>query len=43
VFYFSRKYAVENDIAKEGDLIVIVSSFPIGIPGSTNILKVLKV
>jgi pyruvate kinase len=43
VFYFSRKYALENGIANEGDLIVIVSSFPIGIPGSTNILKVLKV
>jgi pyruvate kinase len=43
VFFYSKEYATANNIAKEGDIIIVVSSFPIGIPGSTNILKVLKV
>ena len=40
LFDFSVKLAEESGVAKPGELVVITAGVPLGIPGTTNILKV---
>jgi len=40
VLALAAKYAVQQDLARRGDKIVVVSGRPLGIPGSTNTLVV---
>jgi pyruvate kinase len=39
----SRKLAVTEDFAKEGERIVVIAGVPFGTPGSTNNLRVITV
>jgi pyruvate kinase len=43
LFAQGTKLAKETSIAKEGDLMVITAGIPIGVPGTTNLLKVEKI
>jgi pyruvate kinase len=43
IFALAAKTARELGIAKPGDLIIIVAGIPIGVTGSTNLLKVEKI
>ena len=41
MFYAASQLALETRIAKEGDVIVVVVGLPIGVPGTTNLLRVI--
>ncbi|MCZ6538580.1 MAG: pyruvate kinase [Chloroflexi bacterium] len=41
MFYAGSQLALETKIAKEGDVIVAVVGLPIGVPGTTNLLRVI--
>ncbi len=41
MFYAGSQLALETGIAKEGDVIVAVVGLPIGVPGTTNLLRVI--
>lgn len=41
-FKYAREYALERGIAVAGDIIVVTAGFPVGVPGSTNLVKVLQ-
>jgi pyruvate kinase len=43
MFALAAKTARDLGIAKPGDLIIIAAGIPIGVAGSTNLLKVEKV
>jgi pyruvate kinase len=43
LFAQGTNLAKETGIAKEGDLVVITAGIPIGVPGTTNLLKVDKI
>ncbi len=43
LFVQGARIAKEMDIARSGDLVVITGGVPIGVPGTTNLLKVEKV
>ncbi len=43
IFRAGSEIAVSMGYAKEGDLIVIVAGIPIGVPGNTNLLRVIRV
>jgi pyruvate kinase len=40
VFELASQAALETSLAKRGDLIVIVAGIPLGVPGSTNLVKI---
>jgi len=40
VFELASQAALETRLAKRGDLIVIVAGIPLGVPGSTNLVKI---
>ncbi|MBI2848209.1 MAG: pyruvate kinase [Chloroflexi bacterium] len=40
VFQQAREVAVDTGVARTGDLIVVTAGLPLGVPGSTNMLKV---
>jgi len=40
VFELASQAALEISLAKRGDLIVIVAGIPLGVPGSTNLVKI---
>jgi pyruvate kinase len=40
VFELASQAALETNLAKRGDLIVIVAGIPLGVPGSTNLVKI---
>jgi len=40
VFELASKAALETNLAKRGDLIVIIAGIPLGVPGSTNLVKI---
>jgi pyruvate kinase len=40
VFELASQAALEISLAKKGDLIVIVAGIPLGVPGSTNLVKI---
>jgi pyruvate kinase len=40
VFDLASQVALETNLAKRGDLIVIVAGIPLGVPGSTNLVKI---
>ena len=41
MFAAASELAIETKIAKEGDVIVAVAGLPIGVPGTTNLLRVI--
>jgi pyruvate kinase len=43
MFSFAGVWAVEENVAKPGDSIVITAGVPVGVPGSTNLLKVMEI
>ena len=43
MFYAGSEMARENGYAESGDLIIAVMGTPIGIPGNTNLLRVIRV
>lgn len=43
IFNFSRKWALENNIGMPGSNLVITAGFPLGEPGSTNLIKVVTI
>jgi pyruvate kinase len=40
VFELASQAALETNLAKRGDLIVIAAGIPLGVPGSTNLVKI---
>jgi pyruvate kinase len=40
VFELASKAALETNLAKTGDLIVIIAGIPLAVPGSTNLVKI---
>ncbi len=40
VFELASKAALETNLAKRGDLIVIIAGIPLAVPGSTNLVKI---
>lgn len=40
VFELANKAVLEMNLAKRGDLIVIIAGIPLGVPGSTNLVKI---
>lgn len=40
VFELASKAALETNLAKRGDLIVIIAGIPLGVPRSTNLVKI---
>ena len=40
VFESASQAAVETNLAKRGDLIVIIAGIPLAVPGSTNLIKI---
>jgi pyruvate kinase len=40
VFELAGKAALETNLAKRGDLIVIIAGIPLAVPGSTNLVKI---
>ncbi len=43
MFSIARKWVEDNGIAKKGDCIVITAGVPVGVSGTTNVVKVVKV
>ncbi|WP_022850986.1 pyruvate kinase [Limisalsivibrio acetivorans] len=43
MFEFASKWCVENNIAFEGSRLVITAGFPLGKPGTTNLIKILEI
>jgi pyruvate kinase len=43
MFTAGSELAVETKIAKDGDVIVAVVGLPIGVPGTTNLLRVITI
>jgi Pyruvate kinase len=43
VFQQGAQLAAELGLAKSGDLVVVTAGVPLGVPGSTNMLKVQKI
>lgn len=43
MFEVARKWAIEQGIARSGDILVITAGVPVGTRGTTNLIKVLKV
>ncbi len=41
MFHAGSRLVVETSIAKEGDVIVVVMGLPIGVAGTTNLLRVI--
>jgi len=42
MFHAGSQLALETSIARAGDVIVVVVGLPIGVPGTTNLLRVIK-
>ena len=40
VFELASEAALETNLAKRGDLIVVIAGIPLGVPGSTNLIKI---
>ncbi|MCE5336893.1 MAG: pyruvate kinase [Desulfobacteraceae bacterium] len=43
MFASARAWAVERDVAKPGDYLVITAGVPVGVAGTTNLLKVMEI
>jgi len=43
IFEFACNWARENEMGEPGSKIVVTAGFPLGSPGSTNLIKVLKI
>lgn len=43
IFELARSWVRENNIAKKDDRLVVTAGVPVGEPGTTNLLKVLKI
>ena len=43
MFWEGSRIVVDTGIAKFGDFIVVVLGLPIGYPGNTNLLRVIKI
>ncbi len=43
MFYEAAQLALQTSIAKRGELVVITAGIPMGVPGSTNVVKVHRV
>ncbi|MFZ2448539.1 MAG: pyruvate kinase [Syntrophobacteraceae bacterium] len=43
MFASARAWAVEKGVAKAGDCLVITAGVPVGVPGTTNLLKVMEI
>jgi pyruvate kinase len=39
----ARKWAVEKEVAKAGDCLVITAGIPVGVSGTTNLVKVMEI
>ena len=40
VFELASEATLETNLAKRGDLIVVIAGIPLGVPGSTNLIKI---
>lgn len=43
MFATARTWAVERDLARSGDCLVITAGVPVGVSGTTNLLKVMEI
>ena len=43
MFVEGSRAAQGTGLAREGDLVVVVAGMPIGIPGTTNLLRVMRI
>ena len=43
LFLEGQRVAIDSGLAKEGDLVVLVAGVPVGMPGHTNLIRVLAV
>ena len=43
MFKFSAEAVLEHKLAEKGDLIIVTAGVPVGVSGSTNMLKVERV
>ncbi len=42
IFSIAKDWAVDNGISKKGDRLIVAAGAPMGVPGTTNLLKVLR-
>ena len=42
MFRLGSKVSLDTGIAKKNDLVVVIAGMPIGIPGNTNLMRVIQ-
>jgi pyruvate kinase len=43
IFELAKLWALEHDVAQTGDSLIVTAGVPVGKPGTTNVVKVLKI
>jgi len=43
IFELARRWTMEHSLAKPGDRLIVTAGVPVGTPGATNLLKVIKI
>jgi len=43
IFHYAAQLSLKTGITKSGELVIITAGFPMGVPGSTNLIKVQRV
>jgi pyruvate kinase len=43
IFELARHWTMEYGLAKPGDRLIVTAGVPVGTPGATNLLKVIKI
>jgi pyruvate kinase len=43
IFELARRWTMEYGLAKPGDRLIVTAGVPVGTPGATNLLKVIKI
>ena len=43
MFSAGSNAALESNLAKNGDMAVLVVGMPIGVPGNTNLMRIMKI
>jgi pyruvate kinase len=43
MFALARSWATQKEVVKPGDILVVTAGVPVGVSGTTNLLKVMEI